>query len=77
MRLVWFGVVMAFLVLGTTGCGGGAERAQKSAYKAQQNVSEERLKLVDQYKKCVEDAGDDVEKAEACESYLKAADALK
>ena len=77
MKSVWIVAVLAFLALATTGCGSSAERAKRSAYKAQQNVSKERLKLVDQYKKCVKDAGDDAEKAEACNTYLKAAEALK
>lgn len=67
---------LLLLALTTAGCGGGAERAQKGAYKAQQNVAEERLKLVDKYQQCVKDAGDDTQKVEACDTYLKAAEAL-
>ncbi len=50
---------------------------QDRAYKAQENVHKERLKLVDEYKKCLEKAGADKEKTEACDQYLKAAEALK
>jgi outer membrane murein-binding lipoprotein Lpp len=67
--------VLSSLIL--AGCGSSTERAQENAYKAQQNVAEERLKLVEQYKDCVKDAGDDAQKAEACDHYLRAADALK
>jgi hypothetical protein len=39
--------------------------------------SKERLELVDKYKTCVKDASDDAQKIEACDSHLKAAEALK
>jgi len=50
---------------------------QDKAYKAQERVHKERLKLVDEYKKCLKKAGSDKEKVEACDQYLKAAEALK
>ena len=56
-----------------TACGGSERRANK----AQANVHNERLKLVEDYKKCVKKAGDDNAKIEACDQYLKAAEALK
>ncbi len=61
-------------------CGSPEKKAHKASAKtskAEEKVHTERLKLVDQYKKCVEDAGEDQAKVEACDSYLKAADALK
>ena len=54
-----------------------AARAQERSYDAIGAVAEERLKLVDQYQGCVEDAAGDALKVEACDSYLKAAEALK
>ena len=56
-----------------TACGGSERRANK----AQTKVHNERLKLVEDYKKCVKKAGDDNAKIEACDQYLKAAEALK
>ena len=50
---------------------------QDKAYKAQEKVHNERLALVEQYQKCLKDAGDDHVKVEACDHYLKAAEALK
>ena len=50
---------------------------QDRAYKAQEKVHAQRLKLVDEYKKCLEQAGTDKVKVEACDQYLKAAEALK
>ena len=67
--------VIGLLLL--AGCSSGASRAQKSAYKSQSKVHKERLNLVDEYKKCLDKAGDDHDKVEACDSYLKAAEALK
>ena len=55
----------------------GCASPQDRAYTAQEKVHKERLKLVDEYKKCLEKAGEDQSKVEACDQYLKAADALK
>ena len=51
--------------------------SQDRAYKAQEKIHKERLRLVDEYKKCIEKAGNDKEKVEACDQYLRAAEALK
>ena len=55
----------------------GCSSPQDRAYEAQEGVHKERLKLVEQYQKCVKDSADDTVKAEACEQYLKASEALK
>lgn len=55
----------------------GCASSQDKAYKAQEKVHKERLKLVDEYKKCIQKAGTDQAAIEACDSYLKAAEALK
>lgn len=54
-----------------------AARAQGEAYEAQEELTRQRLDLVEKYKKCVADAGADQAKVEACDSYLKAAEALQ
>ena len=51
--------------------------SQDKANKAQQNVSEERLELIDKYQKCIKKAEGDKDKEAACEQYLKMAEALK
>ena len=56
---------------------GACSSPQDDAAKAQEKVSNERLELVEQYKECVDDADDDSAKVEACDTYLKAAEALK
>ena len=54
-----------------------AAKAQERSYSAQEEVAKQRLELVDKYQACVQEAGENKQKAEACESYLKAAEALK
>lgn len=54
-----------------------AAKAQESSYEAQEAVAKQRLELVAKYQACVKDAGANQQKATACESYLKSADALK
>jgi len=54
-----------------------AAEAQERAHDAETKVAEERIKLVEQYKVCVKEAGGDNQKVEACDSYLKAAEALQ
>jgi hypothetical protein len=62
--------------LACTGCG-GASKAQKRAYRADEAVSKERLRLVDEYDRCIREAGEDWNKAQTCERFLKSAEALK
>ena len=54
-----------------------AAKAQKHAFEAQEGVAKQRLDLVDKYKICVGEAAGDNMKIEACDSYLRAAEALK
>lgn len=54
-----------------------AFEAQERAFEAQEGVAQQRLNLVEKYQKCVGSSGGDPMKAAACESYLKAADALR
>ncbi len=51
--------------------------AQDKAYKSQEAVNKERLKLVEQYKGCMKKADGDKDKEADCEQYLKASEALK
>jgi hypothetical protein len=53
-----------------------AAEAQKMRLKHKKK-SRNRLDLIEKYLTCVEDAAGDNEKTNACESYLKAAEALK
>ena len=54
-----------------------AARAQKHSYEAQEEVTRQRLELVDKYQQCVKNAAGDALKVEACDSYLRAAETLK
>lgn len=71
MKVVY--VFVFLLIGGIVACASSQDRA----YEAQEKVSKERLRLVDEYQKCIERAGQDKQKAEACGQYLKAAEALK
>lgn len=63
-------VMFSFTVL-------GCSSSQDKAYKAQEGVHKERLALTEKYQKCIDAAGGDAVKAETCDQYLKAAEALK
>jgi len=58
------------------GCGGGTA-AQKRAYRAQEEVAKERLRLVEKYQDCMKDARGDVFAERACQTYRDSAEALK
>jgi outer membrane biogenesis lipoprotein LolB len=64
--------VLAITLL-IAGCGSAERKANKSVAK----VNNERLSLIKDYEKCIKKAGEDEVKSEACDTYLKAADALR
>ena len=67
-------IVASLAILGLLGA---CSSAEDDAARAQEEVAQERLKLVEQYQDCVDDADGDAEELESCDSYLKAAEALK
>jgi hypothetical protein len=54
-----------------------ASKAQERSYDAQEKVATQRLELIEQYRSCIEEASGDSLKVESCDSYLRAAEALK
>ena len=54
-----------------------AAKAQRDASEAQEEIARERLDLVNKYQTCVKEAAGDKLKVEACDSFLKAAEALQ
>ena len=72
MKLVKIFTVV-FFVMAVLACASPKDKA----YKSQEAVNRERLELIEQYKSCMEKAGQDKEKQAGCDQYLKAADALK
>jgi len=54
-----------------------AANAQRQVSQANLKVTQERLRMIDEYKKCIADAGDDSTKADGCDRILKAIEALK
>ena len=79
MRFIklFFCVTLAGLMGACTSPQDRAAKAQESSYKAHEEVAKERLELVDKYQQCVKRADDNRRKVEACDSYLRAAQALK
>lgn len=72
--------VAALLALGACSSATPEERAAQAkqrSYEAQASIARERLRLVDQYRDCVIEAGEDLVKVEACDTFLKAAEALQ
>ena len=74
-------IAAIFIVIGfVAGCSSPEERAaraQERSYGAQEKVAKKRLELVDQYQRCVKNATGNKQIAEACDSYLRSAEALK
>ena len=64
---------MFAIVALVSGCGS----AQRKVNKSEAAVNKERLSLIEDYNKCIKKAGKDEAKAEACDHYRKAAEALK
>jgi len=58
---------------GLAACQSGAERAAE----ADADFKEERLKILQKYQECVDQAGGNEQKLKACEHYLKAIDSMK
>lgn len=71
---------LALLTALAAGCSSPQDRAakaQEQSYEAQEEVARQRLDLVGKYQVCVDEAAGDTQKVEACDSYLRAAEALK
>ncbi len=58
---------------GLAGCQTGAERAAE----ADADFKEERLRILQKYQECVDQAKQDEQKLKNCEHYLKAIDSMK
>jgi hypothetical protein len=71
--LIW---ICLFLIM-TGACSSSEEPAVEGSDGTQNQAVEERLKLVDLYRNCLQQAADDHERIEACDSYLKSAELLE
>lgn len=65
--------LLAFIVGLTLACSSPQDRA----YEAEAKVNKEKLRLAQEYQKCLKKAGDNKAMKETCEDYLKQAEALK
>ena len=66
-------LLMAVISMALISCASSQDRA----YEAQEGLHNKRLELIEKYQDCMEDAGGDNMKSEACDQYRKAAEALK
>ncbi len=53
-----------------------AARSQEAAFNAKEAVAAKRLEFVDKYLECVTEAGENEMMVEACDTYLRSAEAL-
>jgi len=72
MKAIQCVCVLAVALL-IAGCGNAERRANKSTA----DVNNERMSLIKDYEKCIKKAGKDEVKSEACDTYLKSAEALR
>ncbi len=73
-------LVSTLVVAPLMGCASAQDKAasaQRQSSQADLKIKQERLRMIDEYRKCVSDAGDDMMKADSCDRILKAIEALK
>ena len=66
-----------FLVVIVAGMMIACGSAERKANKSQAEINKERIKLSEEYQKCMKKAEGDKDKEAECDKYLKAAEALK
>ena len=70
-KLIFF--IFIITLSGLTGCTSAKERAAE----ADADFKEERLRILQKYQECVDQAKQDEQKLKNCEHYLKAIDSMK
>ncbi len=74
------GVFVALMIGILAACASPEEKAYKAqerSYKADAKWKEERLKILDDYRACVEKSGGEEDALRACDHLLKAIEAMK
>ena len=66
-----------FLVVIVAGMISACSSAERKESRSQTELNKEKVKLSQEYQKCVKKAEGDKDKEAECEKYLKAAEALK
>ena len=66
-----------FLVVIVAGMMSACGSAETKLNKSQSEINKEKIKLSEEYQKCMKKAEGDKDKEAECEKYLKAAEALK
>jgi len=66
-----------FLVVIVAGMMSACQSAERRETRSKTELNKEKIKLSEEYQKCVKKAEGDKDKEAECEKYLKAAEALK
>jgi hypothetical protein len=66
-----------FLVVIVAGMISACSSAERRNTKSQTKINNEKIKLSEEYQKCMKKTDGDKDKEAECEKYLKAAEALK
>ena len=66
-----------FLVVIVAGMLSACGSAERKANKSQAEINKEKIKLSEEYQKCMKKAEGDKDKEADCEKYLKASEVLK
>jgi len=66
-----------FLVVIVAGMISACSSAERKESRSQTELNKEKVKLSQEYQKCMKKAEEDKDKEAECEKYLKAAEALK
>ncbi len=66
-----------FLVVIVVGMISACQSAERKESRSQTELNKEKVKLSQEYQKCMKKAEGDKDKEAGCEKYLKAAEALK
>jgi hypothetical protein len=70
-------LVKIFLVVFVAGMILACSSPERRNLRSQTAINKEKVKLSEEYQKCMKKAGEDEDKQAKCEQYLKAAEALK
>jgi len=66
-----------FLVVIVAGMMSACQSAERRHTRSQTELNKEKIKISEEYQKCLKNAEGDKDKEAACEQYLKAGEALK
>lgn len=66
-----------FLIVIVVGMMSACGSAEKNVQKSEAEINKQKIKISEEYQKCIKEAEGDKDKEAACEQMLKASEALK